>query len=326
MNIRILREAGGLGDVVCTLPVARAAREKWPDATIYHFCLDDYRDVIEHCPYVDVFVPVPMEGRRPRDQEPDATLYPYLATDALPGPVRRSLGEGGFDVTIDCWCPAYLYEKASAPKIKRSRIESFCIANDLSPSDYCPHYAVTPEEQAWAKGWIEGQAFDRKRVIGLQPYSLNKRRDWPPEKWILLSNALQEQGATVLVFHSYHEKVKDIPGRKVTGLPMHKAAAIIAQCDCMVTPDSGLFHLSAAVDVPAVGLFGSTHGHQITKHYPKHKVIWPVDVPRKKRCKSPCISFQWCGCDNECHKNGCEILTRIEVQDVLDIVEQLIQT
>jgi len=146
MNVRILREAGGLGDVVCTLPVARAAKEKWPDAKIYYFCLEDYRDVAEHCPDIDVFVPVPMEGRRPRDRAPDPAKWPYLAGEGLPE----------FDVTLDCWCPAFQYEKQKGHNIDRSRIESFCGANGLEPSDYLPRYVVRPEERAWARGWIEG--------------------------------------------------------------------------------------------------------------------------------------------------------------------------
>jgi len=43
MNVRILREAGGIGDILCTLPVARAVKENWPDAKVYYFGLRDYR-------------------------------------------------------------------------------------------------------------------------------------------------------------------------------------------------------------------------------------------------------------------------------------------
>lgn len=315
MNIRVLREAGGIGDVLCTLPVVRAATEKWPEAKLYYFGLDDYRDLVEHCPDVDVFVPVQAKGRRPRDRNPDAALYPYLAGDGLPK----------FDVTLDCWCPAFRYERARGPDVSQSRIESFCDANDLNPSDYCPHYVVTDKEQAWARGWLEALGFDRKPVVGLQPFSTNNRRDWPLQNWIDLAQALFKQGTAVLVFHSFLRKVRDMPGRKVTGLPIWKVAAILTECDCVVTPDSGLFHLSAAVNVPAVGLFGSTSAEQIAKHYPAHKTIWPKDEQRKKSCKTPCHCFEWCGCDEECAENGCEILAKITVKDVLDAMMPMLQ-
>ena len=315
MNIRILREAGGIGDVVCTFPVARAAKERRPEAKLYYFGLEDYRDLVEHCPDVDVFVPVPAKGRRPRDRKPDAALYPYLAGDGLPR----------FDVTVDCWCPAFRYERARGPDVSQSRIESFCDANDLKPSDYCPHYVVTDEEKAWAKGWVEAQGFDRKPIVGLQPFSTNNRRDWPLANWIALAQALFKQGAVVLVFHSFFGKVRDVPGRKVTGLPLWKVAAILTECDCVVTPDSGLFHLAAAVETPALGLFGSTSAEQTAKHYPLHKTIWPKDEPREKECRTPCYCFEWCGCDEACAENGCEILSKITVPDVLEAVTPMLK-
>jgi len=325
MNVRILREAGGLGDVICTLPVARAVKEKSPEAKVYYFCLEDYRDVIEHCPDVDMFVPVDMEGRRPRDQEPDAKTHAYLATENLSEDVRKALGDGGFDRTIDLWCPAFRYEKEQGHNVARSRIESFCESAGLTPSDYLPRYVVTEKERAWARGWIEAQGFERRSVVGLQPFSLNNRRDWPVQNWIDLADILQKQGAAVLVFHSFFSKVKDIPGRKVTSLPLAQVAAILTECDCVVTPDSGLFHLSAAVGAPAVGLFGSTSAVQTAKHYPQHKVIWPKDAPREHKCNAPCMSFQWCGCEQKCHENGCEILAKIKVQEVLDMIAPMRQ-
>ena len=313
MNVRILREAGGLGDVLCTFPVARAVKGKWPDATLYYFCLEDYGDVIAHCDDVDEFVPVSMQRRRPRDTEPDPERYPYLAGPDLPE----------FDVTIDCWCPAFRYEREHSEKIARNRVESFCAAGDLTPSDYCPRFTITAEEKAWALGWCEAQGFDRRSMIGLQPVSLGARRDWPFERWVKLAEALLAHGAAVLVYHSFFSKVKDVPGRKVTGLPIGKATAVLAECDAVVAPDSGFFHLSAAVGVPAVGLFGSTSADQIAKFYPLARTIWPKDEPRKKSCKVPCHSFQWCGCDDECHRNGCEVLAKITVEQVLDMLASI---
>ena len=314
MNVRILREAGGLGDVLCTLPVARAVKEKWPEAKVYYFGLEDYRDVAEHSPDVDVFIPVTMEERRDRDTEPDPKVYPYLAAPDLPA----------FDMTIDLWCPAFRYEKEKGHALDRSRIESFCAAAGLTPSDYLPRYVMKDEERAWARGWTEAQkpgAGDKTIVVGLAPFCTNNnRRDWPAQNWIDLSNTLQKQGATVLVFHTYAAKVKDIPGRKVTGMPIARFAAILAECNCLVTPDSGGLHLAAAVGVPAIGLFGSTHGTQIAKHYPLHKVIWPKDAARKQKCDAPCMGFQWAGCDEKCHVNGCEILSKVTVQEVLEAV------
>ena len=315
MNVRILREAGGIGDILCTLPVARAVKEKWPDAKVYYFGLRDYREVQEHCPDVDVLVPVECQGRRERDTAPDPKLHSYLAAPGLPA----------FDVTIDLWCPAARYEREKGEHLDRSRIESFCAAAGLTPSDYVPRYIVREEERAWAKTWLGADV--KRPVIGLAPFCTNNiRRDWPLPRWVELAKALGGQGMTVLVFHTWFSAVADVPGRKVIGIPVWQLGALVAECDLVVTPDSGLFHLSAAVHVPAIGLFGSTHADQISKHYPLHKTIWPRDgEKRAHKCKPPCMMFEWLGCDNQCRTQGCEVLQKITTEEVLNAVKERIR-
>jgi len=99
----------------------------------------------------------------------------------------------------------------------------------------------------------------------------------------------------------------------------------LTQCDCVVTPDSGLFHLAAAIETPALGLFGSTSAEQTAKHYPLHKTLWPKDEPRAKECRTPCYCFEWCGCDEACAENGCEILSKIAVRDVLEALTPMLK-
>ena len=49
------------------------------------------------------------------------------------------------------------------------------------------------------------------------------------------------------------------------------------------------------------------------------KTIWPKDAPREHKCDAPCMGFPWLGCDEACRKNGCEILSKFGVQEVLDM-------
>ena len=117
-----------------------------------------------------------------------------------------------------------------------------------------------------------------------------------------------------------------MPGRKVIGVPIWQLGALVAESDLIVTPDFGLFHLSAAVHVPAIGLFGSTHADQIAKHYPLHKTLWPRDAPRDHKCKPPCMMFEWLGCNTDYRTQGCEILQKITVEEVLKAMEILRST
>ena len=52
-----------------------------------------------------------------------------------------------------------------------------------------------------------------------------------------------------------------------------------------------------------------------------HKTIWPKDAPRAHKCKPPCMMFEWLGCDNQCRTQGCEVLQKITVEEVLGAVQ-----
>jgi hypothetical protein len=71
--------------------------------------------------------------------------------------------------------------------------------------------------------------------------------------------------------------------------------------------------------VPAIGLFGSTHAGQISKHYPLHKTLCPRDAPRDHKCTPPCMMFEWLGCDNHCRTQGCEILQKVTTVVAYDV-------
>ena len=225
-------------------------------------------------------------------------------------------------MTIDLWCPAARYEREKSDRLDRSRIESFCAAAGLTPSDYVPRYVVKDEERAWAKSWLGADV--KRPVIGLAPFCTNNiRRDWPLPRWIELAKALDGQGMTVLVFHTWFSAVADVPGRKVIGVPIWQLGRA----------DGGMRRRRHARfrAVPSLGRRPRA-GHRSLRFDPRRarspsttrctRRIWPRDAPRAHKCKPPCMMFEWLGCDNECRTQGCEVLQKITTEEVLNAVKE----
>lgn len=314
---RVLREAGGLGDVVMSLVVARALKEKWPDLPLFFFCLRDYQGLVMLSPDVDYFVPVSGKERRPRDTKHDAKAWPYLDRPANAHWVE----------TAECWCPAFRHERDHGHKSWEGRIETMLNHNNLTLATMCPQLVVSEYAKGWAHGWAAARfgASGVNSMIGLQPLSHNPRRDWPMDRWVALSKELTRLGWNVLVFHSFPYAVREMPGHKVCAVPLWQLAAITQRCRLIIGPDSGLYHLAAAVNTPAIGLFGSTSSINTTRPYPLHTGIWEPDPPAHKDCKPPCFSFGWEGCDERCRKGpaGCQILRRIKLTDVMNRIQEI---
>ena len=104
-------------------------------------------------------------------------------------------------------------------------------------------------------------------LVGLCPgaeYGAAKK--WPNEHWAGLASALQAQNYQVLLFGSPNDEpegtaiaaavpdVINLIGRT----RLEDAVDLLSACDRVVCNDSGLMHVACALDVPTVGIFGST--------------------------------------------------------------------
>lgn len=78
MRFVLLREAGGLGDVVRTLPVARGLKRRYPGARVEYVALAGYEGLVKLSPDVDAVHAVSERERRGRDEKPDPAAHERL--------------------------------------------------------------------------------------------------------------------------------------------------------------------------------------------------------------------------------------------------------
>jgi lipopolysaccharide heptosyltransferase II len=155
-------------------------------------------------------------------------------------------------------------------------------------------------------------------LVGVAPgatYGPAKR--WRMERFLeLIRRVVNECGCRVYVFggpleaplESHLEattrsRVQDFTGKT----PLLETASLMAQCRVVVTNDTGLMHLAAALGRPVVALFGSTSPDWTGPLGENHSVI------RKEIDCSPCYR-------RTCPKETYECLDRIAVEEVLESV------
>jgi heptosyltransferase-2 len=126
------------------------------------------------------------------------------------------------------------------------------------------------------------------RIVLLAPGARWATKRWPEASWLGLGRALAGSGLRVLLAGDAEDR-ETVPrlvawaaveprARWFEG-PLADLAAAAALAGGAVTNDSGLMHLAAAVGVPVVALFGSTHpGLGFAPAGPGHVVLC-ADLP-----------------------------------------------
>ena len=176
-------------------------------------------------------------------------------------------------------------------------------------------YVVSTEERYWATAMYPHRSMKR---VGIQLAASSPTRSYHPKLCGEVMRLLYEKGYELYLFgaedsipmsaipENIRGRVKNLTADK---LSFRQSAAVLQTCDCFFGPDSGILHVAGALNIPAVGVFSSTHWSLRTAEYksvfviqsntgcekspcffhPKFNQLWPKGGPCEKA--GHCVSL-----------------------------------
>jgi len=160
------------------------------------------------------------------------------------------------------------------------------------------------------------------KIVGINPgATYGPAKKWPLDRYAHLADKIQAYtGGRIIIFggpndrnlgwdisqRMQHHPI-DLSGKTSLG----EAMALIERCDLFITNDSGLMHVAAALNVPLIGVFGSTN--PITTG-PLGRNSRIVQIPLE--C-SPCLR-------PECPKGHLNCMEQINVEMVFKVVKEML--
>ncbi len=169
---------------------------------------------------------------------------------------------------------------------------------------------------------IEGVSLGREAtLIGIAPYaSYGPAKRWPLDRYRELGLELAKRHDCAVVVFGAAEDAQDGGHSRFEGssfvdlsgqLNLREAAWVIARCRCLVSNDTGIAHVAAALGTPVVSIFGST------------SPVWTAPVGKDNR-----VLYRRIEC-SPCFKRVCRYghyrcLADVEVGAVLDCVEEVL--
>jgi ADP-heptose:LPS heptosyltransferase len=119
-------------------------------------------------------------------------------------------------------------------------------------------------------------------ALVIHPGAAAPARRWPAERYAELAVRLDRLGPVVVTGSRDEESLAAVvaeaaelpPERTLVGRPLAELAAVVAAADLVVSGDTGVAHLAAAYDRPAVALFGPTPPWAWAPRWGRTAVLW----------------------------------------------------
>ncbi|MEK6646473.1 MAG: lipopolysaccharide heptosyltransferase II [Candidatus Firestonebacteria bacterium] len=322
-----------IGDIVLTTPFIANLRKNYPDSHIAYLFEEGYGQVLSGNPLLNELIQIPRNANlfqmlkvinTLRDKKFDAVIdlfgnprsaiLAYLTNAkyrvGFNFPVRRNFynivvkDSGSRNTAIDVYLNVLNAIDAN--------LDTNCCNTTIYLSD---------EEKKNAKDFLAESKIDiNKKIIGINPGATWQAKRWLKEKFALLADILVDKyNSEIIIFEGPKEKgianeISNLMKKKivcVNNLDIKYLSSVIERCNLFITNDAGPMHISVALNVPTIAIFG-----------PGEPDIWfPYDKSKHIAFKKQ-VSCWPCNLD-VCEKQDC--MKAISVDDVLLAVEKMLK-
>lgn len=308
-----VREGGGIGDIVSMGGAAVQVKEENPEAEISFLIPSEYVEIAQHLVGVAHVVDLgPISSSRRLKGTPiDLTVHGHLAKALTPG-----------CILADMWCPGLVYEMNTPGRLEFTRSQVFAkAAGCKSVSKALPVWNTTVNERKAACEFMK--KFDEsKLVVGFAPRGSSTNKSMTASLVDALIQALSSY--QVLYFDSC------IPLRlmscsHVTHVQSDfvSVAAILEQCDILITVDTSFLHVGAALQVPTLGVFTLNDAQPYKAFYPKLVTVTRDGII--DQCQMPCNRSPQKFYADRCQTEGCVRRDMVSLNDVLVKLPEVFQ-
>ncbi len=300
----------GLGDTIWGVPALRALRQTYPEAYIGVLTTQAGENLLQHCPYIDefFFMKNPWLLFKLRKKKfshvflfhiSQRVMIPLAFFTGAP----HLIGTKGRNKDLDSILTAALEDKPIHEVDRRLALVAQAGAYVSNPS---LELFLDEADISHATDFlIKHQIPAHLPLVGMHPGAQNLFKQWPPELFIRVGNALADHlGCQILVTGKGSEKpLVDHIAKNIRGalaltdeISILHLGALIKKMDLMITNDTGPMHLAAALQTPTVALFGPTDPKLCGPYRTKRAIVLahpPTCQPcLKKKCLEPFCMLQ----------------------------------
>ena len=275
-----------VGDVVLSTPLLRVLRSKYPQGQIDYVTRTEYAELVKNNHNVNFVYAFDARqgfpGLRKLKQQLKNERYDLVLD--IHGSLRSRFLRTGLGVKEVRRIDKRTHERFMLVKFKNNLYKEIVSVADryieplhpmgIMPDGKGPELHIPDEILFGVSSKIATLRLNRfEKTIGLCPSSRHFTKRWPWERFAELAvRLIREQDAKVMLFGSADDKelnaqivrviAKETAEERVTDFSgqfsLMETAAAMEFCDTIISNDSGLMHIAAAMNKTLIAIFGST--------------------------------------------------------------------
>ncbi len=183
----------------------------------------------------------------------------------------------------------------------------------------CIQYFVSLEDDKFGKEYFANNFSKGKKVVGIIPAGGWESKRCDAVKWVEICKAISDKyrAKFLILWGPGDEKDADFIRNSIPDLTVHapettlsQMSGLIKHCSLVLANDSGPMHISAALGVPTLGIFGPTSPYGHRPYSPNSDYIHKEDLF--------CLMCNKLVCP---YKHEC--MLQLSVEDILEKVKKI---
>ncbi|MDZ7936681.1 MAG: glycosyltransferase family 9 protein [Emticicia sp.] len=248
-----------IGDIVLTTPVIRCIKTQYPDAEVHFATKKQFKVLVENSPYIDKYHLLE-KSLNPFIKTLQSEGYDYvidLHNNLRTSIIKLKLGKKSFSfdkLNFKKWLLVNLKinQMPDVHIVERylKTVETLGIKNDLKGLDYfIPEKDKVPINEPYVAYAIGGQHFTKKLPIS-RIIEICQKID----KKIMLLGGKEDIPAAEEIEKSLGNKIINSCGK----YNLNQSASLVHQAEYIITHDTGLMHIAAALKKKVISIWGNT--------------------------------------------------------------------
>lgn len=294
MKILIIK-LGAKGDVVRTLPILPALKEKYPMAEIYWITEKDNISLFKNNPYIREVYAAGDKIDESFDhlynfdiEKPALNLVQQIHAKKKYGFYLEKNYPAAFNIGAEYYLNTLFDDNLKRENKKTYQDMLFESADLIFHGEHCPIY-LSDEEKQYAWNFAERNRINIDNLIGIH---MGASKRWPSKVWSLSKikefiEKSSKSGYDVLLFAGRNEKEEQAEISKYlkeknikffqndSDNSDREFCALVNLCNFMVCSDSFSLHVSLALKKKTFGLFFCTSPYEIEGYGLLKKIISP---------------------------------------------------